>query len=595
MRSCWRVLKASGIALIASASATVAQSPVGAAFTYQGQLNDGSAPADGVYDLAFRLFDAGVGGAPLDAPVCVDNVVVTNGLFTVLLDFGGLDFNGDERFLEIQVRRDAGSSCEQPAGYTTHSPRQPLTAAPYATYATGNWGLGGNAGTGEGDFLGTTDNVPLELRVNNQRAVRYWTAQVPDSYGSMNILAGAASNWIAGGAVGATVAGGGGDHYYSRPNWVTGDWGTVSGGQGNWAGASGTVAGGTTNSAESPGSPVRGGVSNRARLRFSIAAGGFTNDAAGDSSTVSGGRSNRASGSGGTVPGGVGNRADGASSFAAGQNAHALHDYCFVWADSQTSYPMASSAPNQFLIQTTGGVGSATLAVNGGIRARGGPPGSFGVNNNGYAFAGNGGDNDSGLFGLADGTVAIFTNSQERLRVGYSGGVAINTASPVGYALEVNGVAAKPGGGSWTALCDARVKTNITPLEGTLDRLLTLRGCEFEYVPDAVQAGRGLPGRQIGLIAQEVEQVFPEWVERDSAGYLSVTERGTTALLVEALRDLRAEKDKQLALRDEALERLRQETALLRAECAAQRARLSRIEELLERRPRLAGAPGIDR
>ena len=167
MRSCWRVLKASGIALIASASATVAQSPVGAAFTYQGQLNDGSAPADGVYDLAFRLFDAGVGGAPLDAPVCVDNVVVTNGLFTVLLDFGGLDFNGDERFLEIQVRRDAGSSCEQPAGYTTHSPRQPLTAAPYATYATGNWGLGCNAGTGVGYFLGTTDNEPLKLRVNN--------------------------------------------------------------------------------------------------------------------------------------------------------------------------------------------------------------------------------------------------------------------------------------------------------------------------------------------------------------------------------------------------------------------------------------------
>ena len=56
----------------------------------------------------------------------------------------------------------------------------------------------------------------------------------------------------------------------------------------------------------------------------------------------------------------------------------------------------------------------------------------------------------------------------------------------------------------------------------------------------------------MGLLAQDVEAVFPDWVSEDAAGYKHVTERATTALMVEALRDLRAEKDAQIrALRDE--------------------------------------------
>lgn len=59
----------------------------------------------------------------------------------------------------------------------------------------------------------------------------------------------------------------------------------------------------------------------------------------------------------------------------------------------------------------------ASLQVLGGVVARGGPPGSIGGNNNGYAFAGNGGDSDSGLFSNANGTVSLYTNATERLRV----------------------------------------------------------------------------------------------------------------------------------------------------------------------------------
>ena len=78
------------------------------------------------------------------------------------------------------------------------------------------------------------------------------------------------------------------------------------------------------------------------------------------------------------------------------------------------------------------------------------------------------------------------------------------------------------------------------------------------------------PPNAIGLIAQEVEEVFPDWVDEEPDGYRRVTVRGSTALFVEALRELRAEKGRQLAERD--------------AQIAALTARL----EALERR---AGLP----
>lgn len=65
-------------------------------------------------------------------------------------------------------------------------------------------------------------------------------------------------------------------------------------------------------------------------------------------------------------------------------------------------------------------VGNAVNAQSfGGNRflARGGAPGGDGANNNGYAFSGNGGDNDSGLFSEANGRVSLYSDSLERLRV----------------------------------------------------------------------------------------------------------------------------------------------------------------------------------
>jgi hypothetical protein len=60
-----------------------------------------------------------------------------------------------------------------------------------------------------------------------------------------------------------------------------------------------------------------------------------------------------------------------------------------------------------------------------------------------------------------------------------------------------------------------------------------------------------LSGPQIGLVAQEVESVFPEWVSEDSEGYRELTVRGFEALVIEALRELKTEVNDLKARLDE--------------------------------------------
>jgi hypothetical protein len=112
------------------ASVSFAQAPVGTAFTYQGRLTDGGAPATGNYDLEVKLFDAGTAGTQVGSTVTLTNVMVSNGLFTASLDFGAV-FGGSQHFLEIGVRP-GGSS----GAFTVLVPRQELTPVPNAAFAS---------------------------------------------------------------------------------------------------------------------------------------------------------------------------------------------------------------------------------------------------------------------------------------------------------------------------------------------------------------------------------------------------------------------------------------------------------------------------
>jgi len=151
-----------------------------------------------------------------------------------------------------------------------------------------------------------------------------------------------------------------------------------------------------------------------------------------------------------------------------------------------------------------------------------------------------------------------------------SGNVGIGTTTP-SFTLEVNGTAGKPGGGSWSVSSDRRLKKNIKGLGSVLDKLLQLRGVTFEYKDP--QALKELPGVQTGMIAQEVERVFPDWVDEGPNGYKRLTFRGFEALIVEALRELRDEKDARIAA-------LEKETAELKAKQTHFEAMAARLEAL---------------
>ena len=125
--------------------------------------------------------------------------------------------------------------------------------------------------------------------------------------------------------------------------------------------------------------------------------------------------------------------------------------------------------------------------------------------------------------------------------------------------------------GSLTEASDARLKEDVAPLTGVLARLAGLRAVSYRFRDGTP----GPAGRHIGLLAQEVRNAFPELVEEDSRGSLSVAYGKFSAVLLEAVREQQAALDD----RDREIEALRRELAATRA-------------GLEERLALLEGAPG---
>lgn len=284
--------------------------PLGAAFTYQGKLEVSGAPYSGACDMIFGLYDIISGGTALGT-VTRTAVPVDEGVFTAPLDFGASAFDGNARWLEIQVRCPAGGGT-----YQVLAPRQTLTATPYALYAAraaNAWAVAGNAGTSTGkNYLGTSDNAALEIKVNAARVLR-----LEPNATSPNLLGGYSGNWLTAGVYGATVGGGGLSTMLNR---VTDSAGTVGGGVNNQAGdnagdpadkPAATVGGGSSNTASGAVSTVAGGYGNVAGGSNAAVGGGYLNTAGGDYAMVAGGSANAASGTYATVSGGTTNAASG--------------------------------------------------------------------------------------------------------------------------------------------------------------------------------------------------------------------------------------------------------------------------------------------
>lgn len=321
------------LALLASFVSNIVAGPIGTAFTYQGRLASGTNAANGIYDFSFALFDDANAGTQKGPTLTASAVPVTNGLFTVTLDFGSF-FDGSNRWLAVSVKTNGAGS------YTALTPRQPLTPTPYAVFASSLssnvnqtfsgtvsfspssgppftvnsstkvpnlnaekldgldagsfWQLGGNAGTTAGvNFLGTTDNQALELKVYGQRVVRL---EPHGDNGTPNFIAGKSNNIStpAGSYQGISIGGG-------SSNTADDDYSTIGGGSANKISHSenfsdhATIGGGGGNQTVCQKATIGGGGGNScgSLYGYDTIAGGSLNYCSGSYGAIGGGKQNQ--------------------------------------------------------------------------------------------------------------------------------------------------------------------------------------------------------------------------------------------------------------------------------------------------------------
>ncbi len=161
------------IALLTLNPAVFAQTSL---FTYQGQLTDNGAPANGTYDFQFTLFDMLTGGSSVAGPLAVTDVAVNNGLFTVTLDFGIDQFNGLNRWLEIAARTNDAA-----ASFGMLLPRQRITSTPYAITALTANNLSGSVNVPAGQVSGTLNTAQIpSLNASKITSGIFNTAHIPN-------------------------------------------------------------------------------------------------------------------------------------------------------------------------------------------------------------------------------------------------------------------------------------------------------------------------------------------------------------------------------------------------------------------------------
>lgn len=118
-------------------------------------------------------------------------------------------------------------------------------------------------------------------------------------------------------------------------------------------------------------------------------------------------------------------------------------------------------------------------------------------------------------------------------------GYGVYGASTFGYGIYCAAAGTGFCGGTraWTNTSDIRLKKNISTITSGLDKVLKLRGVNYTWKND------GTNKKNIGFIAQEIMEVLPEVVNKNNEGYYTVNESSVNAVLVEAVKELKAEND----------------------------------------------------
>jgi hypothetical protein len=456
-----------------------------------------------------------------------------------------------------------------------------------SSFATAFWKADGNAGTTPGThFLGTTDNQPLEFKVNGQRALRL----EPKPFGAVNLIGGFAGNFVSSLVNGSTIGGGG---MAGGSNAVFGRFATIGGGRSNaihtaadfttvggghqnlvqqgalhaviggglqnvigidsvhaaigggyWntnSATSATIAGGVVNRIEtnSVSGAISGGSSNIVQFdsQHAVIGGGLQNTIEWGSSyaTIGGGVRNVAEAPWATVPGGADNFAGGQYSFAAGHRAKTDHHGVFVWADSRDE-DFASTADNQFCLRASGGVRLFSRAPNCSLQLS--AQGSF--------------ISWPLIINQSEGSIMTITNGgQPRITMFANGNVGIGNTNPTAR-LQVGDATCN--GTTWINASDRNLKTNFQAVNSlaVLEKVATLPLARWTY---REQQNEG----HLGPVAQDFHAAFG--LGGDDRHIATVDADGVA---LAAIQGLNQKVEEQLREKDARLRLLEQELAALK-------------------------------
>ena len=398
-----------------------------------------------------------------------------------------------------------------------------------ASFSTTFWKADGNAGTVAGmNFLGTTDNRPLELRANSLRVALFvWTNGCP------NITLGSPANTIASGSHGCSILGGSNNLVDA-----TSFFNTIGGGLQNEIGVSSkgvTIAGGGENAVTNSWfATIAGGLANTVGTADHGAVGGGWDNHIGSISlaaVIAGGQGNSIGRNAeySVIPGGQSNSvaADADYSYAAGNRARADHAGSFVWADKQ-GLDFRTTGTNQFLIRASGGVGINTTNPLVDFRVSGnaiigtnlttlanstnvlnlmvGQSSNGAVNgisfyedylgnhmSIGYDGISSGAGNKMVIYGLTNQPLVVFENG---------GNLGIGVENPTNLIHVAGG--AQCNGSTWLNSSDRNLKENFAPVDPAqvLEKVEALPISEWNYKRD------GAAKRHIGPVAQDFYAVF---------------------------------------------------------------------------------------
>jgi len=496
-----------------------------ATFTYHGNLQDAGKPAEGSYDIELTLYSAAEGGKVVAGPLTMYKVDVHDGTFNTQAPFAALTNVPQQAWLGVRLRK-AGAG-----EFANLGERAPVGADVTATNTgcPGSWSLDGNAGNLSGSYIGTADAQDVVVKAGG-----FESAKFP---------AGRQSAYLAGG------------HTVNNPSYA--------------------FAGGFNGAVDHGGSFVWGDDNEGLSSIHDSAANQFVVLATGGAGI------NTSHGPYGTEPLG-GTELTVAST---GGDGHQTWLDMLSRSSSASNYRgfgFASAPDGKFYLNALTVNGSGTVRTPM-IQVQAGAAGGVGINEaptSNLSIGLTPGDPSQSVavrldgikswdLGVAsDGSFFLLNDTDVTfpLQSYVNGGDGIEISN-----LTVDGNAYKPGGGSWAATSDRRIKQDIAPIENAIDTLLKLRPVSFRYTPEYRALEHNLPDKPyLGFIAQEFADVFPEAVSSTGRRVPGAPEGDPSILALDST--------PALITTVAAVQELATENADLRKQLDALASRLSKLE-----------------